>query len=105
MSAAMAAPYVGTAVAGLCGKIATVDLKVDMLLGRAEFLLANALTAKEAMFARMNAAQAGGISGMAQGAGGMIPPGMPAGAGISGLKPPLPGGGDNAVQDDSMAGG
>lgn len=102
MSAAMAAPYVGTAVAGLCGKIATVDLKVDMLLGRAEFLLANALTAKEAMFARMNAAQAGGMAGMAQGAmpGGVIPPGMP------GLKQ-LPGNGvpNDGVQDDSGAGG
>lgn len=74
MSAAMAAPYIGTAVAGLCGKIATVDLKVDMLLGRAEFLLANALTAKEAMFARMSAAQAGGVSGMMQGA---MPGGVP----------------------------
>ena len=112
MSAAMAAPYIGTAVAGLCGKIATVDLKVDMLLGRAEFLLANALTAKEAMFARMSAAQVGGTYGMPNGAlanGGMqnnaiingsggLPPGMP-----SDIKPPSPGGGDNTVHDDSMA--
>lgn len=108
MSAAMAAPYVGTAVAGLCGKIATVDLKVDMLLGRAEFLLANALTAKEAMFARMSAAQAGGMTGMAQG---VMANGAPAGilAGNTGgtfankLMPPSDGG--DGGQDDIMAGG
>ena len=97
MSAAMAAPYIGTAVAGLCGKIATVDLKVDMLLGRAEFLLANALTAKEAMFARMNAAQAAGVSGMMQGA-------MP--AGVSGMmQGAMPGGVPGMMQGGAMPGG
>jgi hypothetical protein len=103
MSGAMASPYVGTAVAGLCGKIATVDLKVDMLLGRAEFLLANALTAKEAMFARMNAAQAGGISGMAQGAmppGGVVPLGMSGPKQFTGNGVP-----NDGAQDDSGAGG
>lgn len=106
MSAAMAAPYVGTAVAGLCGKIATIDLKIDMLIGRAEFILANALTAKEAMFARMNAMQAGGVSGMMQNA---MPGGMPNSAMVSGkmagLKQ-LPGGGmpDEDSQNDSGPG-
>lgn len=106
MSAAMAAPYVGTAVAGLCGKIATIDLKIDMLIGRAEFLLANALTAKEAMFARMNAMQAGGMSGMVQGA---MPAGVPNGAMVAGKIPglkELPGGimQDEDSNNDSGAG-
>ena len=55
---AMAIPGAGQALAALCGKIAAMDLKVEMLFGKADIVLMNALAAKDSLFMRMQ--QSGG---------------------------------------------
>jgi hypothetical protein len=96
MTVAMGVPGAGQVVASLCGKIGAMDLKVDMLIGRAELLLANALTAKEAMFMRMKMAQAS-VSG------GMTPPEMPSNTNLPEMPSNMPHGiGGDAPSDASQ---
>ena len=64
MNAAMIVPYVGTAVAGLCGKVAALDIRLAGLKQHADAHLANGMTAKERLFDKMNAMQAGAQGGM-----------------------------------------
>lgn len=53
MTAAMAMPGAGQVVAGLCAKIAAFDMKLDVLLGRAEALVSSGLAAKEILTMRL----------------------------------------------------
>ncbi len=55
---AMAIPGAGQALASLCNKIAAMDIKVELLFGKADFVLMNALAAKDSLYMRMQ--QSGG---------------------------------------------
>jgi hypothetical protein len=59
MTTAMAIPAVGQAVAGLCSKIASVELKVDLLQSRAEFTLNGGLEAQESLRTRLSSTPEG----------------------------------------------
>ncbi|MDP3372344.1 MAG: hypothetical protein Q8S21_05590 [Candidatus Paracaedibacteraceae bacterium] len=79
MSAAMSMPYVGTAVAGMCGKIATIDLKVATMLFQAESTIANGGIVNDKMQEKVTAMQSmtsGGMPGQAMMANGGGMPGQ-----------------------------